>query len=235
MSREIKADFINLKEFIGSYSIENILEADFTQIMSQFHKKYYAYLTLVSEIQANKDNELLTSMTEEQVLFISESCSDIGTSFFNLFHGAYKSSKLILRSSIETFIKGFTKDVYDNVTSESSLFEIFRVVKSLSFFQDDTSKLLINNIHSIYKELCADVHTAQETNMEGVSALNHFPTFSKEESKKITNNATNLICDYVTLICLKYNKFYHSIHYKNTEIIKCGIEKKYRPLINNTD
>ena len=233
MSREVKADFNVLKDFIGDYSIGNILEGDFTPIMSQFHKKYYAYLTLISEIQANAGSDILSNVTQEQILYISESCSDIGTSFFNLFHGAYKSSKLILRSSIETFIKGFTKDVYENVTTETSIFEIFRVVKSLAFFQEETPKKLINSIHGIYKELCADVHTAQETNMGNVSALNHFPTFSKQESQKITNKASTLICDYTTLISIKYNAFYHTIHYKNIDIIKYGIEKKYRPLINN--
>lgn len=234
MSREVQNDFLVLKQFIESYSLANRLDDNFVVLLSQFHKKYYAYLTIMGELQNNSEIEELQNLSEEQILFLSESCSDIGTSFFNLFHGAYKSSKLILRSSIETFIKGFNKDEYENVTQESSLYIIFREVKALPFFfQNIESKDMINNIHSIYKELCADVHTAQAINMENISALNHFPSFSKPESTKITKYATQLICNYITLICLKYNKFYHQIHYKNIDIIKNGIERRYRPIINN--
>jgi hypothetical protein len=233
MSREIKNDFLILKQFIEVYSLRNILDDDFVISLSRFHKKYYAYLTVIGELQNSSENDELQNLSKEQLLFISESCSDIGTSFFNLFHGAYKSSKLILRSSIETFIKGFTMDEYQNVTKETSLYEIFRVVKTLEFFQSDVSMSLINSIHSIYKALCADVHTAQEANMGSVSALNHFPKFSKSESEKITKVATQLICNYIALICLKYNQFYHQIHYKNREIINNGIEKSFRPLLNN--
>lgn len=235
MSREVKADFDKLKDFIKSYSLVSILQGESEVYLSQFHKKYYAYLTLIAEIQNNPNHKYLPNLSEEQISFISESCSDIGSSYFNLFHGAYKSSKLILRSSIETFIKGFTKNEYQDVTKESSLYEVFKVVKTLPFFQNEDTAKLINNIHSIYKILCADVHTAQNLNMESISALNHFPKFAKDDFKKITQLATKLICDYTTLLCLKYNKFYHQIHYKNLEIIKNGIEKKNRPLIANTN
>jgi len=234
MSREVKADFDILKDFIKSYSLANILQDEFISHLSQFHKKYYAYLTLVGEIQINSTNKHLQNLTIEQLSFIAESCSDIGTSFFILFHGAYKSSKLILRSSIETFIKGFTMDEFSNVTKESSMYEVFKVVKKLSFFQSKETKEIINNIHAIYKTLCADVHTAQNINMENISALNHFPKFSILELEKVNRLGSKLICDYTTLICLKYNQFYHHIHYKNLEIIKNGIERKYRPLITNT-
>src|SRR5690554_3263516 len=140
MSREVKNDFLILKQFIEVYSLRNILDDDFVISLSRFHKKYYAYLTVVGELQNSSENDELQNLSKEQLLFISESCSDIGTSFFNLFHGAYKSSKLILRSSIETFIKGFTMDEYQNVTKETSLYEIFRVVKTLEFFQSDLAK-----------------------------------------------------------------------------------------------
>lgn len=166
MSREVKADYDILIDFIKNYSIEDIVCNDFEKSLSAFHKKYYAYLTLIGEIQNNILEEFLNNLTTEQFNYLTESCSDIGTSFFNLFHGAYKSSKLILRSSIETFIKGFTKDEYSDVTNETSLYEVFRVVKTLPFFQSAVPKELIENIHNIYKQLCADVHTAHESHME---------------------------------------------------------------------
>ena len=234
MSREVKADYDILIDFIKNYSIEDIVCNDFEKSLSAFHKKYYAYLTLIGEIQNNILEEFLNNLITEQFNYLTESCSDIGTSFFNLFHGAYKSSKLILRSSIETFIKGFTKDEYSDVTNETSLYEVFRVVKTLPFFQSAVPKELIENIHNIYKQLCADVHTAHESHMERISALSHFPKYSKDEVEKITQLSSKLICNYTTLICIKFNLFYHQIHYKNLEIIKNGIEKKHRPLINNT-
>src|SRR5690554_13180 len=207
MSREISSDFKNLLEYIKSYSIKHTLDLDqFKQTISAFHKKYYAYLTLIGEIQFKLNHDPTGKISQTQFTYLLESCSDIGTSFFNLLHGSYKSSKLILRSSIETFLKGFTMDEYKDVITETSMFNVFRNVKALSFFRLGLPNELINDTHNIYKALCADVHTAQEINMEKITALNNFPKYSKNEADVISGFSLDLICCYITLICLKYNE-----------------------------
>jgi hypothetical protein len=226
MSREINKDFNHLKTFIENYSVKSLFSEDeFEEIISQYHKKYYAFLTLLAEFQGIVD--------EGQYEYLLESCSDAGTSLFHIFHGAYKSSKLILRSSIETFLKGFAKDSYPDIIEETSMFEIFKNIKNIDYFNHDFIYPIIEKIHQIYKDLCKDVHTAEKINMENISALNHFPKFSVAESKKITDFSSKLIKSYISLLCYKYNSNFHSIHYKNKDIIKQGIPKKNRPIIFN--
>ncbi len=55
MSREIGKDFEALKIFIEEYKLEGVLsDKDIVKSLSHIHKKYYAYLTLVSEISESE-------------------------------------------------------------------------------------------------------------------------------------------------------------------------------------
>ncbi len=234
MSREIKEDFLELQKFISGYQISGLLSNDdFKNILSQQHKRYFAYLTLVGELQMTLNKLGSNQLTSDQFNFIKESCSDFGTSIFTLFHGSYKGSKLLLRSSIETFLKGFNLDVSPDLDKETSVFELFNKVKALSFFQPEPQKHLIGLIHAKYKLLCEDVHTATEVNMASISSLNFFPKFILQEANTFNTTAAKLIECYVTLFCLKHNAFYHQIHFKNKSIIRKAIPNNYKDLINN--
>src|SRR5436190_1776916 len=112
MSREISSDFSNLLEFIKGYSLHAHLgNADFLKILAQQHKKFFSYLTCVAElIHLSKDSSITPAISKKQLAFLTESCSDIGSALFVMTNGAYKASKMMLRSSIETFNKGFNLD-----------------------------------------------------------------------------------------------------------------------------
>ena len=52
MSREIKSDLDNLLKFIEAYNLKHlIVNGDFNLAIKQQHKKYYAYLVYIAEIQ----------------------------------------------------------------------------------------------------------------------------------------------------------------------------------------
>ncbi len=234
MSRDIKKDFQDLQKFISEYKLSELIVNDkFTNILSQQHKRYFAYLTLVGEIQISLNKVESNKLTTKQFNFIKESCSDFGTALFTLLHGAYKASKLLLRSSIETFLKGFNLDAIPDIDEEISVFELFTKVKSLDFYDSEPKKSLINQIHTKYKILCKDVHTTSDVNMANISSLNFFPKFLIEEANKFNATATKLIECYVTLFCLKHNDFYHQIHFKNKLIVRKSIPNDYKELVNN--
>ncbi|PJI18742.1 hypothetical protein CTM53_08880 [Prevotella intermedia] len=238
MSRDIKSDFENLLNFIKAYNLENLtIDKNFINAVTQQHKKYYAYLVYIAEIQDYVEkSEFSNIFKKEQFLYIKESCSDIGSSFFSTFHGSYKSSKLLLRSSIETFFKGFCKDELVNIDKETSMYCMFDNIKKIDFFSKNPQMLeLFNKIHQEYKSLCGDVHTATVRNMANISALNYFPTFNKSESETVCNYTLKLIPCYLTLLLQKYNEQFHKFHYNNKEIIMESIQRKYRPLINNIE
>jgi len=237
MSRETQKDLTNLIAFINDYKLSHLLPHDlFKAFISQQHKKYFSYLTFIADLQNFiNDSSFNSLINEKQFSFIKESCSDVGIAFFSTFHGSYKSSKLLLRSSIETFLKGYCLDELPNIDTETSMFALFANVKALNTFQTEPSKKIINLIHQKYKLLCADVHTATNLNMANISALNYFPTYDNSDAQKISSFCLSLIPCYLTLMCLKYNNQYHRFHYKNKEIIIKSIPKEYRPAIHNIE
>lgn len=233
MSREITADFDSLLDFLKKYSITKHTEDhNFIKIISTEHKKYFAYLTCIAElIHLSKTQSLTPELSDDQILFLKESCSDIGNAYFVMIHGAYKPSRLMLRSSIETFLKGFTLDEYTGVTTEKSLYKIFETVKKLPFFESELIKSMYDDIHSKYGKLSEDIHTATELNMTHVTALNYFPEFNKIEAEQISKYISELVMNYIALITIKYNAYFFKMHHKSREIILANIERSVRPLI----
>lgn len=235
MSREIKKDYNDLGDFLREYNLKHLSANDkFILFVSKTHKKYFSYLTFIAEIQnyLNK-SEFDYIISDKELNFIKESCSDTGNSFFLAFHGSYKASKLILRSSIETFIKGYFLSFISNIDEETSIFEMFKKVKSLPISDIEPNKKLINSIHNKYKLLCRDVHTATEVNMANISALNYFPNFNERKANDLSLLITELTSEYITLLCLKYNKQFHKFHYENKKIILNSVKKSNKPKINN--
>src|SRR5690606_22046810 len=152
------------------YNLNKHLEdADLIKIISTQHKKYFAYLSCIAElIHISKSETMNPVISDEQILFLKESCSDIGNAVFSMLHGSYKPSRLMIRSSIETFLKGFNLDEYPDVTTEKSLYKIFDNIKDLDFFSTDPAKEMFNQIHQKYGKLCEDTHTATELNMQHI-------------------------------------------------------------------
>ncbi len=237
MSREVKQDFVHLVTFIETYNLKHLVsDSDFLKFISKSHKKYFSYLTFIAELQAYADIPGYTyTLSEKEFNFLKESCSDIGNTLFISLHGSYKGSKLILRSSIETFVKGFYKNFISDIDEETSVFKIFQNVKALPYNNLNPQKQLINIIHGIYKQLCLDVHTASAINMANISALNYFPSFDDDEANSVADLLIKLTSCYLTLLSLKFNEQYHQFHFKNKAIIIDSIPKKYRSNIHNLE
>lgn len=234
MSRTVTSDFVMLKDFFSKYSTATNLEnKDFIEFLSIYHKKYLAYLTYIAELSSYKTKKDLSGLLDSQFDFFSESCSDCGLALFDSANGNYKAARLLLRSSIENFMKAIAQDEDNSIDQESSVFKLFDRVKAIIFFSRSETKKLFEDIHQEYKELCKDVHTATTEKMTKLSALNSFPSFDQKQVDGILRIAKVLITSYITLIALKYNKHYHSIGFLNKEVIENGIKQEYADVINN--
>lgn len=228
MSRLTKKDFKELLQYIEKFSLKDLSEnKDYLSIVSIYHKKYISYFVFITELEDN--------IPEKEYLYFKETNSDLITSLFHLSTGNYKSCKLLLRSSLECFFKAFALSYIPNIDKEKSVYELFDKVKALDFFKTSPNKEQFNNLHSVYKELCRDVHTAEKVNMANIASLNFFPKFSKKDANKITNLILKIIPSYCFLLATKYNKEFHKIHHSHKEIILLAVEKKLRPLIMNTN
>lgn len=234
MSRLIKEDFDKLCTFIKGYSLSEVLEIDDAKkLLSSFHKKYFAYLVLIEEIhhKIEQKDEVL-KMSKEQYEYLQESCSDVGQAFFLIFHGCYKGAKLLLRSSIENFLKGSCLDEDESLPSTKSVYEVFDKSSATGTFKE-TKASLHAQLHNEYALLCQDVHTADVSHMASITALNHFPSFLKENAGNISKMVQRIIPIYITTIALKYNSAYHSMSYNYKDITNKEIINEYKKEVHN--
>ncbi len=233
MSREINNDLKELKDFIEIYSIKHLSnEQNFNVLLSQQHKKLFSYLTFIAELNFQiAEQNRLKRISQEQIDFLTESCSDIGNAVFLTIHGAYKASRMMLRSSIETFHKGFNLDELPNITNTKSLFEIFDNVKALSFFTNEPLKSAENKIHSHYADLCKDTHTAKLENMQHTVGLKYFPAYSEEATKENSKILLDLVSNYLTCLSFKYKDYLMNMHHRNRENIVENISNSIKPIL----
>lgn len=234
MSRLIKEDFDKLCTFIRDYGLSDVLEKeDARKLLSSYHKRYFAYLVLVEAIhQKVAQNDKGLGMSQKQYEYLQESCSDVGQAFFLLFHGCYKGAKLLLRSSIENFLKGSCMDEDKSLPKTKSVYEVFDKAKATSTFSCTKGKLH-EQLHSEYALLCQDVHTADVSHMASITALSHFPSFLKADADNLSKMVQKIIPIYITVIALKYNSVYYSMSYAYKDITNKEIINEYKKEVHN--
>jgi len=229
VSRELQQDFKKLIEFFRAYSLGSIeFKGELRTYLSSQHKKYFSYLTFIAEIEELLDKELTPEVSNKQLEFLTESCSDIGNSIFLMVNGAYKPSRMVLRSSIETFLKGFVLDEIVDIDKEKSVFALFDRVEELAFFKQDNPKIILNSIHSSYKTLCEDIHTATKINMAHITSMVYFPTVDNRKISDISTISLKLVSNYIDLLGLKFDSYLHNMHHRNREVLMENISRIYR-------
>lgn len=237
MSREIRTDFNKLLDFIENYSLsEQLTDPKYKYSLTQIHKKYYSLLTFVMEIKIMTDNDGNNIISGKQKDFILESVSDIGNSVFLTINGAYKSSKLMLRSSIETFLKGISIDCLDKIDEEKRIYQMFDQISEIDFFKNDNiNKELFIKLNSLYAELSKDIHTAGLDQMQHTSSLDYFPTKSIPKLVSIAATLNEISRIFLTLLSIRFNAEFHRMHHTNKAIIIGNIRKKHRQKIHNIE
>lgn len=234
MSREVKKDFKELLEFFDKFNLCDVLKDEtLLDSLKPLHKKYFSYLTFMSEALHNQSPQNGTPISGTQQDYLLESCSDIGNSIFLTLNGAYKPSKMMLRSSIETFLKGFVFDEIPTIVTEKSVYEIFDQVRNCAFFSKETQLLSSFDIlRNEYSQLCSDIHTATAGNMVHITALLYFPNFDKSEAIKIGSHFDKIVTNILILLGVKFNYLFHEMHHRNKEIVLNSIPRSHKPMIN---
>lgn len=234
MTREVISDYEKLLKYIDTYTISDLVSNKyFKSQLVMIHKNYIALLTIMSELDhQNKQGSVSEiALNDDFFNYILESVSDIGNAIFCWINGAYKPSRIMMRSSIENFIRGVGVLEYADILLEKNIYKLFDTAKDLNIF----STPLIRNecyseLHKFYKELCADVHTGGKKHMVHLNALKHFPHYDK----KVANSTAEIICtitnNVVAFLCITFKDTYHLMHHRNKEnILYCqhSAIKKY--------
>ncbi|MCB9049724.1 MAG: hypothetical protein H6556_09850 [Lewinellaceae bacterium] len=233
MSREIKKDFDHFVAFLKNYNLKKLFDDDqIINDLSRVHKKYFSYLSLISELDQYKNDDTYDiPLRTDQFSYLAESSSDIGSAIFHSVNGSYKSSRMLLRSSIETFFKGFCFDEIEDILEEKRVFVIFDKIKELNYFKNEAQRSQFEICHVEYADLCKDVHTAEEINMQKLTALKYFPSYDPEKMNSICERILKITPAFLFLLCNKFNQQFQKMHHRNKENILHSIKKKLRPTI----
>lgn len=230
MSRAFKPDLDELVKFIRDFSMSSLCDdSKFVTFLSTLHKKFYAYLILAEEMRkCIGDSSKQPELESNQFAYIQESVSDCGQCLFLCFNGCYKGARLLLRSSIENLLKGICLDEIPKIITEKSVYQVFEDAESANVFKTTNLK---DELHDIYGQLCADVHTADTSHMAGVTALEFFPHFAVEEAHNIEKIYIRLLPIFITALCIKYGKIFHNVDWKNKEVIASSHIDEYKSVI----
>lgn len=214
MTRQVIQDFNDLKNFLVEYSLKNSLSSqEFTASLKYFHKAYFSFLNLVMHLEVQKQ------WPNEVCVRFKESCSDIGQSLFLMSHGAYKPANLILRSSIENFMKALGYFIDQDVLIKKNLYEIFELAKEFKGCSRGDFINLINTLHTDYGTLCDHTHTATVNQMAHISALNVLPHFDSAKANQLSTIAVRILKNYLVIIIFSFKKEFFKIDPDSRDII----------------
>jgi len=102
-----KKDLEALLKFLNEYKLKLILNnEDLNFTINRIHRVYYGLITFTAELDmlsnSIKNSNKLSISTLGQ---LKEVCSDLGHAFFCNIQGTYKGAGMLLRSSLENFLK----------------------------------------------------------------------------------------------------------------------------------
>lgn len=239
MSRLVQKDFKDFKDFICKYELRALNEnEELWQIYKSAHSMLYGIMALISELdyifdgrQTSEDDNKV-DILDIEIDYLKECFSDLSSTIFISVHGAYKAARLMLRSSIEMFIRGMFSKEIPEIQTEKNLYRVFESIKKApSIVKDEPYKNHFDEIHQIYAELCAHAHTASKLQMEEIYALSLFPKFETDNLKSLSSTFRNLVRDYIFMICHRFNKEFHTIHFENRQAILECLNRKEKPII----
>ncbi len=181
MARLIDQDFQRLSNFLEQYSLEEVLQSKTReQLIKRGHKHCLAALQMwaIAEQLAGEDQFLIKgvklSAGAPQLDQISESFSDLTSSFFAALHGLYKPAQMSLRSAVETFTRGIAGSFSAEAMTTTNVYRLFEVARGCDAFSG-LAKPHFDVLHQQYAQLCLFTHTASAAHMVKNHAMSNFP------------------------------------------------------------
>lgn len=181
MARLVDQDFIRLSAFLNEYSLSDVLQSKAReQLIKRGHKCCLAALQVwaIAE-QLTRNGQLtfrqhLLNEATPQFEQISETFSDLTSSFFAAIHGLYKPAHMSLRSAIETFIRGMAGLYSAEAATTTSVYRLFELARGYDIFSGPAAHHF-HVLHQQYGQLCGFTHSATPAHMAKNYALSNFP------------------------------------------------------------
>lgn len=217
MSREITKDADALLEYLDDFKLENQnINPDYVKQLRLLHKKAYGYLLFIAEIELqNNEKEFFNKTSIE---YLKETGSDIIQSIFCWVSGAYKPANMMLRSSVETFLKATLGNVNQNVFDEKSLFRVFDIAKNDSLFISPIGTKIYEGIHSGYKDLCMIAHSSIDIDLGTINSIQLLPRYSTTLATDYVQVFIRIIESFLKFLLLNFNFILADMHSLNKNV-----------------
>ncbi|WP_017754235.1 hypothetical protein [Calidifontibacillus oryziterrae] len=212
MSREISQDCKQLIDFFQNYNFGAYLSNHiFKERLTSMHKKVFGFLTFIAEVEFQNSQEKFIDL--KSLDYLKESGSDLIQSLFCWVNGTYKPAEMLLRSSIETYIKAILGNTDDEVFKEKSMYKLFDLAKDHPFFKGNTRKEeYFSIIHSNYKMLCMTTHTATIDNLISVDTLKLLPRFNPKTSEQFSQLYLSTVNMFLGVVLINFHASIYNMH-----------------------
>lgn len=235
MTRECKADFVELKKYVEHYKIaKNLENASYLESLKNMHKVYFSMITWNAEMVHSRKEFLAKykNCTIDIVHRISETVSDMGSSLFNWMNGGYKTSRVMMRAAIENFVRSISAIEDKSQLTEKNVYSMFEKAAASAVLNSNAAvKNAYMQLHSDYKILCEDTHTATFISMEQFSSLASLPDFKKSKAESSKAIYVRIAKNISSIYCLVFSGFFHGMHHRNKENILHSLTKEVKPII----
>lgn len=227
MTRILKKDYEELVEFIDSYSLSNVTSSsEHINQLKSMHKKLFSLSNLVYSLQnGDKLNALLSERSYD---YLNECISDLCSTLFMWLNGAYKPSKLVLRSCIETFIKSVLGNEDEAFLKLKNVYEVFEIASKIEFFTNHNNKVYFEKLNNQYSELCITVHSGDIKYNAQLCTLERFPSYDESLSLEVAKRFV-LIAETITfLIISNFDDAFHKMHHTIKDSTLDGLPAKLK-------
>lgn len=217
MTREISNDGNVLINYLDQFNLKDSLKnPQYINSLKSMHKKAYGYLLFVAEMEQLQASGI--SMTSSSLLYYKETGSDLIQSIFCWTLGSYKTANIMLRSSIETFLKAVLGNTNEEIYDEKSIYRLFEIASDHPCFGSDLGKELFGTIHSMYKELCMVAHSAKNIDLGTIASLDFLPRFDLKLSNSFNSKFLRLLDTILGFIMLNHSNEIQKMHSLNKSV-----------------
>ncbi|WP_055106883.1 hypothetical protein [Paenibacillus ihumii] len=217
MSRKISQDADLLIEYLREFDLNDCLKEDnYIILLKSMHRKAYGYLLFIAELEVLQRNVKIIS--DLSLIYYKETTSDIIQSLFCWATGSYKAANIMLRSSIETFLKATLGTENEEIYDEKSIYKLFEKASEHEFFSSSVGLNKYGIIHGIYKDLCKFAHSARDINLGTITSINLLPRFNQKLAKEYNVVFLKLLDSILSVTLLNFETVVNQMHSLNKDL-----------------
>ncbi len=226
MKDHVKLSLGEYNDFLRNYNLKTIVnDNEFKAELKKIFRRYYSFIVWTEMVGSTvwKDADKSNAFH----VYLNEVASDLCFALFIALQGMYKPSLILLRSSLENFLRCIlvANDLKYNSTS---VFELIDLVKSTKLKADIEGSTHIDHLISRYGELCAYVHSADELHMSFTKVVGAFPRHNKKQMQIVSSNMRGFCVDVCSLLGLMLPDVYQGMHHSHKDLIMDVVPKGIR-------